>query len=104
MPPAFTRFSNISAQSKAMKDDIKAVGLDVGTSRVRCVGGEPAEDGRMDIIGVGEADSKGLRRGVVTATELVADAIRRAVGEAERVSGTEIGSAVVNLSGEHFRG
>ena len=87
-----------------MKDEIRAVGLDVGTSRVRCVIGEPADDGRMDIIGVGEADSKGLRRGVVTATEVVAESIRRAVGEAERVAGSEVDSAVVNLSGEHFRG
>ena len=87
-----------------MKSEIQAVGLDIGTSRVRCVIGEPAADGRMDIIGVGEADSKGLRRGIVTATEMVAESIRRAVGEAERVAGLEVDSAVVNLSGEHFRG
>jgi cell division protein FtsA len=87
-----------------MKGEIQAVGLDVGTSKARCVIGEPAADGRMDIIGVGEADSKGLRRGIVTATEMVAEAIRRAVGEAERVAGVEVDSAVVNLSGEHFRG
>jgi cell division protein FtsA len=58
----------------------------------------------MDIVGVGEADSKGLRRGIVTGAESVAEVIRRAVGEAERVSGLEVDSAVVNLSGEHFRG
>jgi len=87
-----------------MKGEIQAVGLDIGTSKVRCVVGEPAADGRMDIIGVGEADSKGLRRGIVTATEMVAESIRRAVGEAERVAGVEVDSAVVNLSGEHFRG
>jgi len=41
---------------------------------------------------------------VVTSTEAVAESIRRAVGEAERVSGLEIESATVNLSGEHLRG
>lgn len=87
-----------------MNREILAVGLDVGTSKVRCVVGEPSEDGRMNIVGIGEADSRGLRRGIVTATESVADSIRRAVGEAERVSGLDIRSAVVNLSGEHFRG
>lgn len=87
-----------------MKGEMQAVGLDVGTSKVRCVIGEPAADGRMDIIGVGETDSKGLRRGIVTATEMVAESIRRAVSEAERVAGVEVDSAVVNLSGEHFRG
>lgn len=84
--------------------DIHAVGLDVGTSKVRCVIGEPAEDGKMNIIGIGEAESRGLRRGIVTATDQVADAIRKAVGEAERVSGLEVQMATVNLSGEHFRG
>ncbi|MBV9216346.1 MAG: cell division protein FtsA [Acidobacteria bacterium] len=87
-----------------MTSDIQAIGLDIGTSRVRCVIGEPAPDGRMNIVGVGEAESKGLRRGVVTSTEAVAESIRKAVGEAERQSGLEIESAVVNLSGEHLRG
>lgn len=87
-----------------MNSEIHAVGLDIGTSRVRCVIGEPASDGRMDIIGIGEAESKGLRRGVVTSTESVAESIKRAVHEAERVSGVEIGAATVNLSGEHLRG
>jgi cell division protein FtsA len=87
-----------------MSREITAVGLDVGTSKVRCVIGEPSEDGRMDIIGIGDADSRGLRRGIVTGAEAVAEAIRRAVGDAERISGVEVRSAVVNLSGEHFRG
>ena len=87
-----------------MSREIHAVGLDVGTSKVRCVIGEPADDGKMNIIGAGEADCRGLRRGIVTGAESVADAIRKAAGEAERVSGLDLNSAVVNLSGEHFRG
>jgi cell division protein FtsA len=58
----------------------------------------------MNVIGLGEADSRGLRRGIVTAAESEAESVRRAVTEAERVSGLDIRSAVVNLSGEHFRG
>ncbi len=84
--------------------EIHAIGLDVGTSKVRCVVGEPGDGGVMNIIGVGEAESRGLRRGIVTAAESVGDAVKRAVGEAERVSGLDIHSAVVNLSSEHFRG
>ncbi len=87
-----------------MNIEIQAVGLDIGTSRIRCVIGEPSADGRMNIVGIGEAESKGLRRGVVTSTESVADSIRKAVGDAERVSGLEIDEAWVNLSGEHLRG
>ncbi len=87
-----------------MNSEIQAIGLDIGTSRVRCVIGEPADDGRMNIVGIGESESKGLRRGVVTSTESVAESIRKAVGEAERVSGLDVTGATVNLSGEHLRG
>ena len=87
-----------------MASDIQAVGIDIGTSRIRCVIGEPAGKGVMNIVGVGEAESKGMRRGVVTSTEAVAEAIRHAVAEAERVSGLEVDSAAINVSGEHLRG
>jgi len=81
-----------------------AVGLDIGTSRVRCVIGEPTEGGRMNIVGMGQAESKGLRSGIVTTAKAVVESIAKAVEEAERVSGLEITSATVNLSGEHLRG
>ena len=87
-----------------MNREIHAIGLDVGTSRVRCVVGEPSENGKMNIVGIGAAESRGLRRGIVTGAEAVSEAVKKAVGEAERVSGLDIQSAVVNLSGEHFRG
>ena len=87
-----------------MKGEVHAVGLDIGTSRVRCVVGEALDDRRMKIVGVGDAESKGLRRGIVTSAEAVAESVRKAVSDAERTSGLEIGSAVVNLSGEHYRG
>jgi cell division protein FtsA len=58
----------------------------------------------MSIVGIGQSDSRGLRRGIVTTTDTVADSIKRAVEEAERVSGLEVQMATINLSGEHFRG
>lgn len=83
---------------------IQAVGLDIGTGKIRCVIGEPAENGQMNIVGLGEAESRGLRRGIVSTTDAVADSIKRAVEEAEQVSGLEIQMATVNLSGEHLQG
>ena len=87
-----------------MNREIQAVGLDIGTSKIRCVIGEPSEDGKMNIIGIGQAESRGLRRGIVTTTDAVAASIKKAVEEAERISGLEIHSATINLSGEHLRG
>ncbi len=87
-----------------MSYSIQAVGLDIGTSRVRCVIGEPAEDGKMNIVGFGESESKGLRRGIVTTTNSVVESINKVVEEAERVSGLEVQMVTVNFSGEHLQG
>ena len=84
--------------------EIHAVGLDIGTSKVRCVIGEASDDGVMSIIGFGSSESRGLRRGIVTTTDAVVESIKKAVEEAERVSGVEIQMATINLSGEHLRG
>ncbi|MDQ6786242.1 MAG: cell division protein FtsA [Acidobacteriota bacterium] len=87
-----------------MSREIQAVGLDIGTSRVRCVVGEASDGGAMNIVGFGAAESRGLRRGIVTTTDAVAESIKRAVEDAERMSGLEIHAVTVNLSGEHLRG
>ena len=88
-----------------MNRSIQAVGLDIGTNRVRCLIGEHDEhDNKIKIVGFGQAESRGLRRGVVTTTETVVEAVKRAVEEAEHVSGLEVQMATVNASGEHLRG
>ncbi len=87
-----------------MNREIQAVGLDIGTSRVRCVIGEPSDDGTMNIVGFGSAESRGLRRGIVTTTDTVAETIKKATQDAKRMSGLEIHTVTVNLSGEHLRG
>lgn len=83
---------------------LQAVGLDIGTSGVRCVIGEPSEKGLMNVIGFGQAEMRGMRRGIVTTTDAVTESIKKAVEEAERVSGQEVQMATVNLSGEHLQG
>ncbi len=87
-----------------MNREIQAVGLDIGTSKIRCVIGELSVGGALNVVGIGSAESRGLRRGIVTTTDAVVESIKKAVEEAERVSGLEIHSATVNLSGEHLRG
>ena len=65
---------------------------------------EITDEGRLDIIGIGQTESKGLRRGVVINLEATVESIRRVLEEAELMAGVEISSAHVGISGTHIRG
>ena len=80
------------------------VGLDVGTSGICAVVGEALDDGRIDIVGLGVAESRGIKRGVVVNLEAAVDSIKKAVGEAELMAGIEIDSVHLSLSGPHIKG
>jgi cell division protein FtsA len=82
------------------------IGLDVGTSAVRCVVGmlDVNDEGKLSIIGHGSAPNSGMRKGTVVQVEETADAIIKAVTEAERISGVEINQATVNVNGAHVAG
>ena len=55
------------------------VGLDVGTSAVVCIVGETLDDGSLDVVGIGAAESRGIKRGVVVNLEGAVDSIKKAV-------------------------
>lgn len=81
------------------------VGLDVGTSAVRCVVGMlGTSDARPSIIGHGSSTNLGMRKGAVVHVDDVTEAIVQAVTEAERVSGMHIDRATVNINGSHVSG
>lgn len=82
------------------------VGLDIGTSAVRCVVGivDQQEAGHISVIGHGSAPNQGMRKGSVVHIDDVVDAVVRAVTEAERVSGHHIQQATVNINGSHVTG
>jgi cell division protein FtsA len=88
----------------AKKKERYIVGLDIGTHKVCAIVAEITEEGRLDVIGIGQAESKGLRKGVVINLEATVDSIKRVVEEAELMAGVEIGSAYVGLAGTHIRG
>lgn len=82
------------------------IGLDIGTSAVRCVVGmfDPHGGSTPSIIGHGMAANQGMRRGAVVHVDEVAEAIIKAVTEAERISGKAIKHATVNVNGSHVSG
>ncbi|MHA7833799.1 MAG: cell division protein FtsA, partial [Algiphilus sp.] len=79
------------------------VGIDIGTSKVAVIVGEVQDDGSMEIVGHGEAPSKGLSRGVVVDIEATTNAIRRAVEEAELMAGCRVQTVYAGISGSHVR-
>lgn len=82
------------------------VGLDIGTTTVRCVVGMLDQNGggKLSVIGHGSAANSGMRKGAVVHIEEAAEAIGKAVSEAERISGVRINSATVNVNGSHVSG
>ncbi len=86
------------------RKDRYLVGLDVGTSKITAVVGEVLDGGGLDIIGVGVAESRGIRRGAVTNLEAAVESIKKAVDEAELMAGVEIDSVHLALSGPHIKG
>ena len=72
------------------------VGLDIGTTSVKVVVAEYIE-GQMNIIGVGNAKSDGLNRGIVVDIDQTVQAIQRAVRQAEEKAGIQIKSVNVGL-------
>src|SRR5919205_750927 len=80
------------------------VGLDIGTSKVTCIIGEAGDSGLIEIVGIGEAEARGLRKGVIVNPEAAVDAVKRAVEDAERMSGLEAEEVTINLAGSHIMG
>src|SRR6266850_285685 len=80
------------------------VGLDIGTSKVTCIVAGPGDEGLLQILGLGESEARGLRKGVIVNPEAAVDAIKRAVEEAERMSGLEAEEVTINLAGSHILG
>jgi cell division protein FtsA len=81
------------------------VGLDIGTTAVRCVVGELASDSQFpSVIGFSRVENSGMRKGNVAHIEEVAQAVAQAISEAERMSGREVKWATVNINGSHVEG
>ncbi|NOT85295.1 MAG: cell division protein FtsA [Methylococcaceae bacterium] len=79
------------------------VGLDIGTSKVAAIVGELNSDNEIEIIGIGSAPSRGLKKGVVVNLESTVLSIQRAVEEAELMAGCSISSVYVGIAGSHIK-
>jgi cell division protein FtsA len=80
------------------------IGLDIGTTKICAVVGEINESGTLDIVGVGTAQSRGLRKGVVINIESTVKSIIAAVEAAEMMSGREVTDVFTGLGGSNIEG
>jgi cell division protein FtsA len=79
------------------------VGLEVGTSKVCAVVGEVLDDGNIMVVGVGQANSEGVRKGEIVNIEATVECIHAAVADAEESAGVEIHNVYASVSGGHIR-
>lgn len=85
-----------------MAEQSVLVGIDIGTSKVCVLIGEMDRAGGANVIGIGQAASDGLRKGVVIDIDRTVQAVRSAIDAAERMSGLKVRSALVGIAGQHI--
>lgn len=86
-----------------MAKEAPIVALDIGTSKVCALIGEPGPDRTIKVLGFSESRSEGLRKGIIVNVERTIAAIHQAVEEAENQAGIDVNSAFVGISGGHIK-
>jgi cell division protein FtsA len=87
--------------SRDAKDLI--VGLDIGTSKIAVVVAQLTADGQFEVVGLGQHESKGLKKGVVVNIETTVNSIQKALEEAELMADCKIKSVYTGIAGSHIR-
>lgn len=80
------------------------VAVDLGSTKICCIVGEVRGDGKVEVLGVGKAPAKGMRRGAIINLDAAVDSLRTAVEEAETMAGVTVEKAFVGFAGTHIRG
>lgn len=78
------------------------VGLDIGTSKIVAIVGQLDGD-RLDVIGLGQAESDGLKKGVVVNIDSTVASIQKALEEAELMADCKVASVWTGIAGSHIR-
>lgn len=79
------------------------VGLDLGTTKIAAIVGRKNEFGKVEILGIGKAESLGVNRGVVVNIEQTVASIKTAVAIAADKANVDIGEVIVGIAGQHIK-
>jgi cell division protein FtsA len=79
------------------------VGLDIGTTKICAIVARKNDFGKIEVVGIGRAESLGVSRGVVANIDKTVDAINKAIREAEEISQVAIRNVYVGIAGQHIK-
>ncbi|QEL65998.1 cell division protein FtsA [Oryzomicrobium terrae] len=79
------------------------VGLDIGTSKIVALVAEITPEGRLNVIGMGTQESKGLKKGVVVNIEETVGTISRVVQEVELMADCKVKDVYTGIAGSHIK-
>ncbi len=77
--------------------------IDIGSTKICAIIAQIEDDNSVSIIGAGTTKAQGLRKGSITNIELAARSIKTAVDDAKRVSGSDVKTAIVSISGAYTK-
>jgi cell division protein FtsA len=86
-----------------MEHEKIVVGLDIGTTKICAIVGRKNEFGKLEVLGMGKAESEGVIKGIVVNIDKTVMAIEKAVKEASDMSGIDVGVVNVGIAGQHIR-
>ncbi|MCU0418136.1 MAG: cell division protein FtsA [Cyclobacteriaceae bacterium] len=86
-----------------MENEKIVVGLDIGTTKICAIVGRKNEFGKLEVLGMGKAESEGVIKGIVVNIDKTVLAIEKAIKEASDMSGIDIGVVNVGIAGQHIR-
>ena len=86
----------------AQKDQIVAA-IDIGTTKIVAIVGRINESGKLEVLGLSDTPSKGVKRGVVLNIEETVNAIDTTVREARQKSGIHFQDVFVGIAGQHIK-
>lgn len=79
------------------------VAIDIGTTKICVLVSSLDYKGNLEIVGIGQVPSHGLKKGVVVNINKTVRSIKKAVAQAEEMSGIKIESAIIGISGGHIK-
>lgn len=77
--------------------------IDIGTTKIVAIVGKRDESGRLEILGLSKAPSRGVKRGVVLNIEETVNAIQTTVTDVQRRSGITFKDVFVGIAGQHIK-